>query len=166
MDNNNLIITTANGFEIIRILNKLGMVDEIVDAITEISTIEKDKQRQYMKIRTLIDEKEKQNNYDSVGEKERTEMLEQLALESPEMKEALKELDELSSRQNKLSSKLMLNAVMKLPQAEKEINKVLASIFSITEKEVQSNGLDWIIDAFKQIATSKTFQSFFKLAIK
>lgn len=164
MENNNLVITTANGFEIIRILNKLGMVDEIIDVIGEVQEIEKDKQRAFLKLRGLMIEKEP--NFDSADEAERLVMIEKHAVETPEVKEALTESADLNKTSTKISTKLMLDAMMKLPQAEKEIYKVLASIFGIPEKEVQNNGLDWVIDAFKQIASSQTFQAFFKLAIK
>lgn len=162
MENNNLIITTSNGFEIIRILNKLGMVDEIIEVIGEVQEIEKDKQRLFIKLRTFMTDKEP--NFDSANETERLEMIEKY--EGPEVKETMNDLAVLNKQSTKISTKLMLDAVMRLPQAEKEINKVLGSIFGIPEKEVQSNGLDWLIDAFKQIAKSQTFQSFFKLAIK
>lgn len=161
---NNLTITTANGFEIIRILNKLGMVDEIIEVIGEVQEIEKDKQRAFLKLRTIMVEKEP--TFDSANEDERLAMIEKHAAETPEVKEALTESADLNKTSTKLSTKLMLDAVMRLPQAEKEIYKVLASIFGIPEKEVQGNGLDWLMDAFKQIASSPTFQAFFKLATK
>lgn len=162
MENNNLIITTSNGFEIIRILNKLGMVDEIIDVIGEVQEIEKDKQKSYLEVRSLMMEQDP--GYDKANETERLEMISKY--EGPEVKEALNTLANLNKTSTKISTKLMLDAIMRLPQAEKEIYKVLASIFGIPEKEVQSNGLDWLVGAFKQIASSSTFQSFFKLAIK
>jgi hypothetical protein len=109
MENNNLVITTANGFEIIRILNKLGMVDEIIDVIGEVQEIEKDKQRAFLKLRTLMIEKEP--NFDSASEEERLVMIEKQAVETPEVKEALTESADLNKTSTKLSTKLMLDAV-------------------------------------------------------
>lgn len=157
----NLIITTSNGFEIIRILNKLGMVDEIVDTFTEISTIEQSRQREFVKIRT---EFAKEGASDAeLTEQEKAILVEKIALEHPEIQETL---NELTARQSKIMGSLLMNGLMRLPQAEKEIYKVLASIYNITEKEVQGKGLDWVADAVKEIVASQTFQTFFKLATK
>lgn len=157
----NIVITTSNGFDIIRILNKLGMVEEIVSTFTEVSTIEQSRQREYVKIRN---EFAKEGASDAeLTEQEKVTLVEKIALEHPEIQETL---NELTARQSKITGSLLMNGLMRLPQAEKEVDKVLASIYGITEKEVQNKGLDWMIDAVKEIVASQTFQTFFKLATK
>lgn len=157
-----MVITTETGFNIIKILNKLGMVTEITDTFSKLGELEQKKTLAYSKLRTLIEEASG-TDYDSVPKEDVEKLSQSLLAKNPEVQ---KEILECNSESSQLMSQLMITGVMRLPQAEKEVYKTLANIYGITEKEASQKGLDWTINAVKEIASSETFQTFFNLAIK
>lgn len=156
---NNLIITTKQGFEIMRILGKLGMKEELVNGITKLTREKQNEQQLYRKLRGLI--LEKYDNYEDMSDEEKTNASNEILLKHTDLQEQLIECNEI---ENKIGAGLMYDFITRMPQAEKEIYKAIATIYSLSVKEVENEELDITIDRVKKIAMSKTFQTFFRLA--
>lgn len=64
-----MIITTTQGFEIVRIINKLGIQDELLEAILEIHESNNKLQRAYAKLKKII--LLEHENYDDLTEEDK-----------------------------------------------------------------------------------------------
>ncbi|GKX65837.1 hypothetical protein [Inconstantimicrobium mannanitabidum] len=156
-----MIITTSQGFNIIRILNKLGMTDEIVEVITDLGELNIKEEQIYIKLGEII--KSENEDYTELCDEDKSNITNKTLIEHVEL---AKELSEINSRRTKKGAKLMLDGITRLPQAEKEVYKCLAEIYELSEKEVRDKDLDWAIDRVKEIAQSETMQKVFSLATR
>ena len=154
-------INTMQGFNIIKILNKLGLKDKIVEVIDQVTELNARQQEEYKKLSILM--VAKNENYRELDDKEQSKLSAEVLAENPEVSEALSKVDR---EEKKIGASLLMDFIERLPQAEEEVYRCLGSIYGIKEEEVKLKGLDWTVNAIKEIATSETFQAFFNLATK
>lgn len=146
-----VIITTAEGFEIIRIINKLGMKDIIVDTITDYFNLENSKKVKYIELNKLA--LEKNENYTELEKQEKENVINNVFLENKELQ---LEISRIDSESKKLLLDLMYTFVERFPQAEKEIYKVLSKICNKIAKEIELDGVDGALEMIFQIKNSPT----------
>lgn len=158
---NNLEITTKQGFDIMRIISKLGMKEALIDGIMAMDLYTQKEQQEYRKLREFISSK--YDNYKEMSDEEKTDASNEMLLDHSEIQE---ELTKCNAEKNKVGAGLMYDFLERMPQAEKEIYKAIASIYNLKVKDVEEDGLDKTVERIKEIATSKTFKNFFNLAMK
>lgn len=148
---NELIITTSEGFEIIRIINTLGMKDEIIDTITKYFNLDNEKKTELLKINKFALEKDE--NFNSLDEEERIKITDSIFIEHMEIKN---KLDEVQTSIRNLVMDIALTFISRFPQAEKEIYKALSKMFGKNIKDIENGGLDAVLSMLKDISKSPT----------
>lgn len=166
-ENNELIITTPEAMEVIRIIKKINMKDDISNAISKFSDLNAKKENKLNELRELIIKNIGFETYESLSELEKEEASSQILNENAEFKIDLEKTAlEVNRETTNLGMDLIYNFVMRIPDAEKEIYRCLSKIFNKPIKEVEIQELDITIEQIKQISQSKTLMSFFNLATK
>ena len=163
-ENKELIITTVDAFEVIRIINKLNMKDSIANAIEDFVRLDNQKKSNTLELRKILIEKMGGNeNYLEINDDEKQKNTEMALLENPSLKE---NMIRVNSDMSKLGMELIYEFIVKLPMAEKEIYKCLAKIFNKQVKEVENQELDVMFEQIKLIVRSRSVLGFFNLATK
>lgn len=163
-ENNELIITTSEAFEVIRIINKLNMKDSLVKAMVELTRLQQQREQEFRKLQELmIKEIGGREEYLNLSEEDKTAISNKVLVENSNIQECVVEID---ANQSKTGMDILYDFIIKIPMAEKEVYKCLAKIFNKPVKEVEVQTLDKTIDMIKKIATSETLMGFFKLATK
>lgn len=153
-ENNEVRINTLEGFEIIRIINKMGMKDSAISLMEMGMNVEQRKQKETLKLQTLIIEKVGgKENYLNLSDDEKTKISDDVLIEHEEIRS---NLIEIQSTTMKHGADLLFDFISKMPLAEKEINRTLAKIFDKQIKEIENQGLEETIDMLKEIGKSKT----------
>lgn len=166
-ENNELIITTPEAMEVIRIIKKINMKDDISNAISKFSDLNAKKENKLNELRELIIKNIGFETYESLSELEKEEASSQILNENAEFKIDLEKTAlEVNRETTNLGMDLIYNFVMRIPDAEKEIYRCLSKIFNKPIKEVEIQELDITIEQIKQISQSKTLMSFFNLATR
>lgn len=166
-ENNELIITTPEAMEVIRIIKKINMKDEIANAMSKFSDLNAKKENKLNDLRELIIKNIGFETYESLSELEKEEASSQILNENAEFKIDLEKTAlEVNRETTNLGMDLIYNFVMRIPDAEKEIYRCLSKIFNKPIKEVEIQELDITIEQIKQISQSKTLMSFFNLATR
>lgn len=166
-ENNELIITTPEAMEVIRIIKKINMKDDISNAISKFSDLNAKKENKLNELRELIIKNIGFETYESLSKLEKEEASSQILNENAEFKIDLEKTAlEVNRETTNLGMDLIYNFVMRIPDAEKEIYRCLSKIFNKPIKEVEIQELDITIEQIKQISQSKTLMSFFNLATK
>lgn len=163
-ENNELIITTSEAFEVIRIINKLNMKDSLMKAIESFTRLQQQREQEFRKLQELmIKEIGGREEYLNLSEEDKTAISNKVLVENSNIQECVVEID---ANQSKIGMDILYDFIIKIPMAEKEVYKCLAKIFNEPVKEVEVQPLDKTIDMIKKIATSETLMGFFKLATK
>ncbi|MDU7364294.1 hypothetical protein [Clostridium sp.] len=158
-ENNELTITTGEGFEIERIINKLGMKENVVNFINVYIKNEQLKQKETLKLQALIIEKVGgKDNYINLSDEEKAKISDEVLGEHEDIYNALLEIQSSTA---KLGVDLMYDFVCKMPNAEKEIYKTLGKIFNKQMKEIENQPLGETVTQIKEIVKSKTFNDLF-----
>lgn len=166
-ENNELVITTAEGFEIIRILNKINMKNDISKAINQFAELNSKKENKLNELRELIINEIGYKEYENLSESDKEEATSKILTDHKEFKDEFeKSILEVNREMASLGMDLVYEFVIKIPEAEKEIYKALSKIFNKSLKEIETQELDITIEQIKQIAESKTVMAFFNLATK
>ncbi|WP_195954414.1 hypothetical protein [Clostridium tertium] len=162
-ENNELIITTAEGFEIIRIINKMGMKDNLISLIDVSTNNAQRNQNETLKLQSLIIEKVGgKENYLNLSDEEKAQISDEVLIDHEEIRS---NLIDIKSSTMKLGADLLFDFISKMPLAEKEINRTIAKIFNKQVKEIENQSLEETISMLKKIVKSKTFNNlicFFK----
>lgn len=163
-ENNELIITTSEAFDVIRVINKLNMKDSLMKVIEEFTRLQQQSLQEYRKLEELmIKEIGSREEYLGLGNEDKTAISNKLLVKNNDIQEILLDID---SKQNKIGMDILYDFISKIPMAEKEVYKCLAKIFNKSIEEVEIQELDETIGMIKEIAKSKTLMSFFKLATR
>lgn len=167
-ENNEIIITTAEGVQILNVINKLQMKEDLGDAIAKFTSIEASKTKVFTRLRELMIDKMGLEEYNSLISDEERSKASEIVLE--ENREFKKEFNETMIKANmestKLGMELTYTFASKIPNAEKIVYKCLAKIVGKTEKEIENQGLDETINIITAIAKSKTVLGFMQLLNK
>lgn len=156
-----MIITTEQGFQLVRVIKKLGIKDELVNAMKEFTTLNKEKENTLFKLSGIM--RNDYSNYDEMNDLEK----EKASIETLNKNSDLaKKLSDIEGSINEIGTNLLFTVIENIPLAEKEIYKVLGDIFNKDVKDIKDQDLEDTINMIKEVATSKTFMYFFKLATK
>ena len=146
-----LIITTAEGFDIIRIINKLGMKDIVADTIIDYFSLENSKKVKYIELNKLCLDKDE--NYEQLEKLEKENIINTVFLENKELQ---LEISRMEGKTKRLLLDLLFTFIDRFPQAEKEIYKTLAKIYNKTAKEIEIDGIDGSVELIIGLSKSAT----------
>ncbi|WP_040194293.1 hypothetical protein [Clostridium culturomicium] len=166
-ENNELIITTPEAMEVIRIIKKINMKDDISNAISKFSDLNAKKENKLNELRELIIKNIGFETYESLSELEKEGVTHQILNENIEFKsEFEKTMVQVNRDISGMGMELIYNFAMRIPDAEKEIYKALAKIFNKPIKYFETQEFDVAVEQIKQISQSKTLLKLFSLATK
>lgn len=159
-ENNELIINTSEAMMVLRVINKLSMKDSIVKVIGEFTKIQQETEQKYRKLRELIiNECGGNEEYSILTDEDKESVSNKILLQDNGIQLKLVELEE---KQNKIGADILYDFISKLPMAEKEVYKAIATIFNKSVKEVETQELNNTINMIKEIVKCKSLLSFFK----
>ena len=156
-----MIVTTSNAFEVLRIIKKIGIKNELMNSLKEISITNKKLESDNKKLLLLLIKENK--DYLSLEETEKDKLNIKVLNENEEL---ANEIGELQRRQEEAGLDLLSDFIFNIEKAEKDIYKLLAKIEHLTEKEVAERGIDWTVEKVKEIFLSENVQKLFTFATK
>ena len=156
-----MIVTTSNAFEVLRIIKKIGIKNELMNSLKEISITNKKLESDNKKLLLLLIKENK--DYLSLEETEKDKLNIKVLNENEEL---ANEIGELQRRQEEVGLDLLSDFIFNIEKAEKDIYKLLANIEHLTEKEVAERGIDWTVEKVKEIFLSENVQKLFTFATK
>jgi hypothetical protein len=153
-ENNEVRINTVEGMDIVRIIKKMEMKDNVISLMDINIKNEQLKQKETLKLQTLIIEKVGgKENYLNLSDEEKAKISDEILIEHDEIRS---NLIDIKSSLMMAGANLLYDFISKMPLAEKEINKTLANIFKKQVKDIENQGLEETIDMLKEIGKSKT----------
>lgn len=160
MEENELVISTKEGFMLINVIRKMNIKDKLIACIGELLTNQKEKEKAFLELRVKIIEK--YNNYNDMTDKEKEDASNDILSKNTEL---AKKIGDLVEEENKIGVEILFLVIENIPNAEKDVYKTLGAIYSLNDEEVKEQPLDVTMEQIKGIIKSKTFNTFFKLAI-
>ena len=156
-----MIVTTSNAFEVLRIIKKIGIKNELMNSLKEISITNKKLESDNKKLLLLLIKENK--DYLSLEETEKDKLNIKVLNENEEL---ANEIGELQRRQEEVGLDLLSDFIFNIEKAEKDIYKLLAEIEHLSEEEVADRGIDWTVEKIKEIFLSENVQKLFTFATK
>ena len=156
-----MIVTTSNAFEVLRIIKKIGIKNELMNSLKEISITKKKLESDNKKLLLLLIKENK--DYLSLEETEKDKLNIKVLNENEEL---ANEIGELQRRQEEVGLDLLSDFIFNIEKAEQDIYKLLAKIEHLSEKEVAERGIDWTVEKIKEIFLSENVQKLFTFATK
>ena len=156
-----MIVTTSNAFEVLRIIKKIGIKNELMNSLKEISITNKKLESDNKKLLLLLIKENK--DYLSLEETEKDKLNIKVLNKNEEL---ANEIGELQRRQEEVGLDLLSDFIFNIEKAEQDIYKLLAKIEHLTEKEVKERGIDWTVEKIKEIFLSENVQKLFTFATK
>lgn len=156
-----MIVTTSNAFEVLRIIKKIGIKNELMNSLKEISITNKKLESDNKKLLLLLIKENK--DYLSLEETEKDKLNIKVLNENEEL---ANEIGELQRRQEEVGLDLLSDFIFNIEKAEKDIYKLLANIEHLGEEEVAERGIDWTAEKIKEIFLSENVQKLFTFATK
>lgn len=156
-----MIVTTSNAFEVLRIIKKIGIKNELMNSLKEISITNKKLESDNKKLLLLLIKENK--DYLSLEETEKDKLNIKVLNENEEL---ANEIGELQRRQEEVGLDLLSDFIFNIEKAEKDIYKLLAKIEHLGEEEVKERGIDWTVEKIKEIFLSENVQKLFTFATK
>lgn len=156
-----MIVTTSNAFEVLRIIKKIGIKNELMNSLKEISITNKKLESDNKKLLLLLIKENK--DYLSLEETEKDKLNIKVLNENEEL---ANEIGELQRRQEEIGLDLLSDFIFNIEKAEQDIYKLLAKIEHLSEEEVEERGIDWTVEKVKEIFLSENVQKLFTFATK
>ena len=156
-----MIVTTSNAFEVLRIIKKIDIKNELMNSLKEISITNKKLESDNKKLLLLLIKENK--DYLSLEETEKDKLNIKVLNENEEL---ANEIGELQRRQEEVGLDLLSDFIFNIEKAEKDIYKLLAKIEHLSEEEVADRGIDWTVEKVKEIFLSENVQKLFTFATK
>lgn len=156
-----MLITTADAFQVIKIIKKMDIKEEIISIFGELTSITKNIETDNKKLLLLL--LAENENYLSLDETEKDKLNIKVLNANIDL---ANEIGELQHKQEQLGLKLISEVIFNLDKAEKDIYKLLAKIEHLSEKEVAERGIDWTAEKIKEIFMSENVQKLFTFATK
>ena len=156
-----MLITTADAFQVIKIIKKMDIKEEIISIFGELTSITKNIETDNKKLLLLLIAENE--NYLSLDETEKDKLNIKVLNANVDL---ANEIGELQHKQEQLGLKLISEVIFNLDKAEKDIYKLLAKIEHLSEKEVAERGIDWTAEKIKEIFMSENIQRLFTFATK
>ena len=99
--NNELVITTSEAFDIIRIINKLNMKDSLIKTIENYTKLQQKREQEFRKLQELIiKETGGSEEYLNLSEEEKVLISDKLLSKNNDIQETILDID---SNQNKMT---------------------------------------------------------------
>ena len=156
-----MIVTTSNAFEVLRIIKKIGIKNELMNSLKEISITNKKLESDNKKLLLLLIKENK--DYLSLEETEKDKLNIKVLNEHEEL---ANQIGELQRRQEEVGLDLLSDFIFNIEKAEQDIYKLLAKIEHLSEEEVADRGIDWTVEKVKEIFLSENVQKLFTFATK
>ena len=156
-----MLITTSDAFEVLRIIKKIGIKNELMNSLKEISITNKKLESDNKKLLLLLIKENK--DYLSLEETEKDKLNIKVLNENEEL---ANEIGELQRRQEEVGLDLLSDFIFNIEKAEQDIYKLLAKIEHLSEEEVAERGIDWTVEKVKEIFLSENVQKLFTFATK
>ena len=156
-----MIVTTSNAFEVLRIIKKIGIKNELMNSLKEISITNKKLESDNKKLLLLLIKENK--DYLSLEETEKDKLNIKVLNANVDL---ANEIGELQRRQEEVGLDLLSDFIFNIEKAEQDIYKLLAKIEHLSEKEVAERGIDWTVEKIKEIFLSENVQKLFTYATK
>ena len=156
-----MIVTTSNAFEVLRIIKKIDIKNELMNSLKEISITNKKLESDNKKLLLLLIKENK--DYLSLEETEKDKLNIKVLNEHEEL---ANEIGELQRRQEEVGLDLLSDFIFNIEKAEQDIYKLLAKIEHLSEEEVAERGIDWTVEKIKEIFLSENVQKLFTFATK
>lgn len=147
-------ITIKNSFDILKIINKLGLKDKIIEFTNTKNNIGEDVKVEYRKLRQAI--LDKYEDYDNYGDDKKNKINAEVLAENKDIQD---NLNKLTKAQNEELMDLVFVFVERIPQAEKEVYQLIANIKNITVKEASEMEITDLIEIFKELIESDTINN-------
>ena len=148
-------ITSKQAFSLLRIIEKMELKKDLIDAMNEQMKLENKLQEAQKELRELAEEKGIQD----ITEEQVKELFE----EDQELKIRFSELQQ---DQRVKGLELLFLVLEKLPNAEKEVFTFLSKVYEIPVSEIEELEFDEVGIMIKNIILSESFQRFFTLILK
>lgn len=156
-----MIVTTSNAFEVLRIIKKIGIKNELMSSLKELALVSKKLESKNKKLLLLL--LKENENYLSLKETEKDNLNIKVLNEHEEL---ANEIGELQRRQEEVGLDLLSDFIFNIEKAEQDIYKLLAKIEHLSEEEVAERGIDWTVEKVKEIFLSENVQKLFTFATK
>lgn len=156
-----MIVTTSNAFEVLRIIKKIGIKNELMSSLKELALVSKKLESKNKKLLLLL--LKENENYLSLKETEKDNLNIKVLNEHEEL---ANEIGELQRRQEEVGLDLLSDFIFNIEKAEQDIYKLLAKIEHLSEEEVAERGIDWTAEKIKEIFLSENVQKLFTFATK
>lgn len=156
-----MIVTTSNAFEVLRIIKKIGIKNELMSSLKELALVSKKLESKNKKLLLLL--LKENENYLSLKETEKDNLNIKVLNEHEELSN---EIGELQRRQEEVGLDLLSDFIFNIEKAEQDIYKLLAKIEHLGEEEVAERGIDWTAEKIKEIFLSENVQKLFTFATK
>lgn len=145
-----MIIQTGECFEILRIINKMGIKKDIIKIIKDFLKVN-------MKVQKL------QSNLLKIAEKKFKGDINKAVENNLVLAE---EYDNATSEQSGLGIEGVFLVVESMPLAENELVKLISKLNNVTVEEVKAYEVDVLIEKVKEILMCESFQRFFSSLVK
>lgn len=143
-------ILTSDCFELIRIINKMGIKKDLVKLIKEL-----------IKVSTKVTKL--QTNLLSIAEKKYKGDIEKAVTNNLELAETF---DNAQAEQSGLAVEGVFLVVESIPNAENEVKRIISKLYNVTLEEVENYEADELIEKVQGIIASESFQRFFSSIAK
>lgn len=162
-ENKEIIINTAEGFEIIRLVNKMGIKQNLINMVNKATEVEQLRQENLKKLQKLIiEEVGGLEEYSNLLEEDKTKITNGLLIKHEEISN---ELVRIESDLNSSAIDLFYEFISKISVAEKEFYKILGKIINRSPKDLEIQELNETIEELREIIKCETFKKlvyFFK----
>lgn len=166
-ENNELIINTSEGFELIRIIKKINMKETIKETLKYVMDANIKNQNLLEELRESLVKELGYDNYNNLDEIEKKYEVDKYLNNNTDLKKRMTDAQrDLQVATGEKVMDLIYTFVENIPLAEKEVNKALSNIFNKKIKEIEIQGLDETVEMIMKIVQCETFKSFFKFATK
>ncbi|SCJ00095.1 Uncharacterised protein [uncultured Clostridium sp.] len=163
-ENNEIIITTSEAVEVLRVIDKLNMKKDLFEAIKKYFELNQAREDKLNKLRELIIDKVGLAEYEELSSTDKEITTKKVLIENTEFKDEFeKSMINYNVDLSTLAVDLTYTFASKIPNAEKEVYKCLAKISGKNVKEVEQQEFDKTVDLIMAIGKSKTFLGFSKL---
>ncbi|WP_160678761.1 hypothetical protein [Clostridium sp. C8-1-8] len=146
-------IDLKQGMSLLKVVNKMGIKQDIISKLREISKVEINSKKAYSELLNFVVE----------GEEVTNELTEKLLNEHLDIAEKLQ-----NAREDQVSIvlELVFTILEKIPSAETEFYKALSTIYELKENEVKALDLGDVAEKLKEIIFSESFIKLFTLVQK
>lgn len=152
-------INTKQGMQLVRVIKKMGIQDELTNTISEVFENQQKEENTYKKLSNLI--VLEYPNFHELDDEERKKISKEFLSKNEELS---KEIAKVQNSNAKLGINVIFKLVEAIPNAEKEVYKVLSEIYDKDIKEIETQSLEETIEQIKGILQCDSFKYFFNLA--